>query len=432
MFVLGVYPLVLLFSIIRHRWRGLVWVSIFLSLTAILVGVLLNDEPLHWFRASLQPEAMRLEDRQAVHGSYVFCFYPENGKSPDWWPLIAQSIPGADTVQLAGKEVNLGFWAWGDQPAGITSPIVHTSNNTFSTQIIIDTSPRFFSLSFKIPETTDRIWLTFDPKPDHKGVSVFLDGLVLVEGSPDLMREPVFQEMDGSKVLWGENLYKNWLRNASAEQASFRFRPVIDQYGARILPDGIMPSLLLGTLIDYRGMQHVHITAAERLFRNFWGKFAWGHIGYMGWSFLGRPYFWFAIFSALGLLGVFIALVRKWKQLDKTLLVVLWLLLMIAWGFNFFRGVPYVVNPKLYLSVARHVFPVIIPTMLFFVVGWIEIIRVLVLASTGFLKILKINKTVLEELSKGIRFVFYGALFFVWFGCTLGALISILSYYKIL
>lgn len=430
MFVLAIYPLVILFSIVRSKWRGIAWGFVLIILACVLALSLLLDDPLDWFRGALQKEALRVESQQAVHGDFVLFIKPSDGRSPDWWPLIAQSIPSTDTKQLAGKKLNFGFWVWSDQSGEDVSPVLHVDDLTFSINVPTETSPRFYSFSFQVPDSAERIWLTIKPK--RKEASVYYDGFVLVDGNPDHLKEPVFQGLDGSTVVWGEQSFHNWLRNPSAELAGPRFRPVIDQYGFKILPDGIMPSLLVQTLIDTQGMQHVHATAAERLFRNFWGKFSWGHIGLMGWKFMGRPYYWLAIFTALGVVGLIIASISRWKRLDKTLFMVLFILLVIAWGFNFLRGVPYVVNSKLYLSVARHIFPVIIPTMLFFVVGWTEIIRVLACLWRRMLSLLNISAGTQESLVKAFIKILQVALVFIWISLTAGALVSILSYYKIL
>ncbi len=430
MFVLGIYPLVVLFSIVRHKWRAFAWDFVIVLVGCILAAGLILDDPLYWYRGALQKEALRIESPQAVHGQYVLGVKLSEGKSPDWWPLTAQSIPVVDSKQLAGKNLNFGFWIWSDQPVEETSPILHADDISYSINISAETVPLFYSFSFQVPEDTERIWLTIKPKT--RGASVYYDGLVLVEGNPNHMQEPALQGDDGHTVIWGENSYNNWLRNPSAEVASPRFRPVIDQYGAKILPDGIMPSLIIQTLIDFKGLQHVHQTAAERLFRNFWGKFAWGHIGYLGWSFLGRPYFWLAIFAGLGFLGALYAVISRWKKLDKTMVMVLFTLIVIAWGFNFLRGVPYVVNNRLYLSVARHVFPVIIPTLLVFVIGWTELIRLLAVFFKKILSLFKVNPDANEKLGKILVFCLHVLLVIVWVGSTAGALVSILSYYKII
>jgi hypothetical protein len=147
---------------------------------------------------------------------------------------------------------------------------------------------------------------------------------------------------------------------------------------------------------------------------------------------MGRPYFWLAVLSGLGLLGAAVALVRRWKSLNKSLLAVLFLLLLFAWGMNFFRGVPYVVYDRLYLSVARHAFPVIIPTMLLFVVGWIEIINLLVLLAQKLLGRLKVDEKTQLRITKAFAMIAYASLVMIWVGLTAGALISIFAYYKII
>jgi hypothetical protein len=294
----------------------------------------------------------------------------------------------------------------------------------------VDTNPQFFSFSFQSEGGTSRMWLSFDPRPGSKTDYVFYDGLVLIIGKPGSNGEPRFIEPGGETIDWDGVPYSNWIRNPSAEYVTLKLNSSIDQYGSKLLPDGMTPSLLLEAAIDYQGMMYIHFTALERLFRNFWGKFAWGHVGLSGWTFLGRPYFWLTIFSVLGLLGVIVAVLRRIGRLDKTFLLIFFLLLVLVWGVNFLRGVPYVVNDRLYLSVARHAFPVIIPTMLFLVVGWSEIIEVFASLMRGILKLVRIKAAHQELLIGVFYFVLYGALVLVWIGLTAGALVSILQYYN--
>lgn len=432
MVVLAIYPLVVLFSLIRNRWRPLAWGLVIVMVAGLLFFSLTFDHPLYWFTASLQPEPLRLESQQAIHGDHVIALEPGTGKSPDWWPMAAQSVPARDVKNLAGEVLNFGFWAWADVPTEINSPTIHANDVVYSISIPLETSPRFYSFSFQVPGDTERIYLTLDPKPRPKAAVVYYDGLVLVTGKPNLLEEPEIFGVDAGSVMWGDDQYFNWLRNSSAEITAPRFMRVIDQYGSRFLPDGMMPSMLLEAVLDYRGFEHVHFTAAERLFRNFWGKFAWGHIGLSGWKFFGKPYLGLAVFAGLAVIGFIVASLRRWKLLDKSLLSVLLLLLVFAWGFNFLRGVPYVVNSKLYLTVARHGFPVIIPTMMLLVVGWTEIAHILTMLWDKLLQWLRVKETPRRNLSRGFEIISNSLLVIIWIGLTAGALISILQYYKIL
>lgn len=430
MFVIAIFPLVFLFSWIRAKRRIWAWSGIFLVVMLGLVLSLALGDPKDWLRGTLQPESIRMESQQAVHGDHVFALKKSGGKSPDWWPIAAQSLPLKDSTQLKDQELTLGFWAWADHPTEINSPILNKENASFSTKVGVDTNPQFFSFSFQPEGGTNRMWLSFDPRPGSKTDYVFYDGLVLIIGKPGSNIEPRFIEPGGETIDWDGVPYSNWIRNPSAEYVTIKFNSVIDQYGSKLLPDGMTPSLLLEAAIDYQGMMHIHFTALERLFRNFWGKFAWGHVGLSGWTFFGRPYFWLAIFSVLGLLGAIVAVLRRIGRLDKTFLLIFFLLLVLVWGVNFLRGVPYVVNDRLYLSVARHAFPVIIPTMLFLVVGWSEIIEIFASLWRGILRLVRIKDSHQELLMGGFYFVLYGALVLVWIGLTAGALVSILQYYN--
>jgi hypothetical protein len=46
--------------------------------------------------------------------------------------------------------------------------------------------------------------------------------------------------------------------------------------------------------------------------------------------------------------------------------------MLISWAMTLTRGIVYIALPDLYLPVARHSYPVIIPTMMFLCAGWLE------------------------------------------------------------
>lgn len=372
-FVLPLIPLVVAFSLLPPRRHGWVWLALFVIGIAGFVLSLARDEPYGWLRATLQPGGMRVQNNLASVGEHAFALDTASSKSVQWWPLALQSIPINTSRSLAGETLTFGFWAWADKPNVIRSPIFTSVNLEKYVQIDVEKTPRFYAFEIQVPEEFDRAWVSLDPHPSKEGSRIYYDGLVLVLGQMPADQQPVFQSNRSDTGEWGGVPFENILRNASAETRSVRFRSKIDAIGSRFLPDNVSPSLILQSLVDVKGTRYIHQTAIDRLFRSFWGKFAWGHIGLAGWDWVGKPYSILAVFTLLGLFGAFVAIIHRDYRLNWSLVMVLFISLSMVWGLTSLRGIPFLTEEKMYLSVARHAYPVIIPTILIFCVGWYEI-----------------------------------------------------------
>jgi len=77
----------------------------------------------------------------------------------------------------------------------------------------------------------------------------------------------------------------------------------------------------------------------------------------------------------LGVLGAIIGMIRKWSDLRWEVLFLLGIILLISWGATLTRGAAYLGLNHQYFPVGRNAYPAIIPTMLIFCFGWLEIIR---------------------------------------------------------
>lgn len=431
-FVLLLFPVVVLFTFLKNPWRMYITGLLIAGAFAAFVVSLLRDDPRDWLRATLQSEPIRVHSPKAVDGEYVFSIDAGAENAPEWWPPVLQSIPFEVARSLGGETLTLGFWAWADKPNTIQSPVFHTVDLAQSFQIAVEKNPQFYAFEIHVPENIDRAWIALDPQSFKEETNTYYDGLVLARGQRPHNLEPVLLTPGGTTGEWGDEPFENILRNPSAEKFSIRFRPRIDTIGARLLPDRSLPSLILASLVDIPGVKLVHLTAFDRLFRNFWGRFAWGHINLLDWGWLGGPYLWLAVFSSIGVLGAVIAVVRRFKRLDLAILLVFTISLAFCWGLTFLRGVPYLTQNKMYLSVARHAYPAIIPTMLFFAAGYYEIISLLD-------RLIRIGRQTGEQKTASnkpgkimpgkIRTILLGA----YLGCfvllTLAAILSITRYY---
>jgi hypothetical protein len=167
----------------------------------------------------------------------------------------------------------------------------------------------------------------------------------------------------------------NLLRNPSAESAWLRFRPWVDEYGSRVLPDpgANQPSLALYSLLDWKGSGWYYRSATSILLRTFWATFGWGHVALTG----HKPYRFLGILTAIGIVGAAFALWRRRKRLPWGGLMLLGLAALGIWGLTYVRGTNYIfISASVYYPVARYIYPAIIPTILIWVTGWIEFFRI--------------------------------------------------------
>jgi hypothetical protein len=159
------------------------------------------------------------------------------------------------------------------------------------------------------------------------------------------------------------------IRNPSAEQIGLRLRPTFDNLGAAILPDSVRPSLLLTYYSDWRGAGWYYQATAGNLLRTFWAKFGWGHVPLPG----NKPYRLLGWVTLAGIAGALVAILRYIDRLERfpwAAMVVLSTTLAIAWLGTFSRGAIYMGIPRLYIPVARYVYPAIIPSLLVLTTGW--------------------------------------------------------------
>jgi hypothetical protein len=141
---------------------------------------------------------------------------------------------------------------------------------------------------------------------DDEGI-VYYDGLVIANGSRRPDEAPVFADPEGRSGIWSGEVFRNLLRNGSAEQAALRFRPWVDRIGSRFIPENTLPSLYLTYFTDWQGVGWLHRWVSVNLFRTFFGKFGWGHIPLMGTASYGILW----MLSALAVFGVIIWLVIR-------------------------------------------------------------------------------------------------------------------------
>jgi hypothetical protein len=201
---------------------------------------------------------------------------------------------------------------------------------------------------------------------------VFYDGIVIADGERPTSEAPVFLDETATGGSWGGKQFTNLVRNASSEMRTIGFRYWFDRLWSKYLPYYSGPSFNLHYLLDFQAMRWHSQMTALRLFTTFWGQFGWGHVPLQ----LGpRPYFMLGILSALSLAGAAIKLIRVRKNLPWESLFLMGVAALGVWVMAVLRGTSHLSVSWLYLPVARYAYPAIIPTMLIFTAGLLELFR---------------------------------------------------------
>lgn len=372
MMVIPGYLIILLFTFFRGRIRIAAWGLVLAALVGVLFVSVRLDDALAWYRATSQGVPVRAQDERAVSGNYVLQLDLEAKVIPSWSPALHQPVPIEVAQGLAGKTVTLGVWMWASQPLTVNKPVsIRTSERLINEKVDLGVEPKFFALQAAIPADTFRIWVYLSPaSPTVKKTLLYYDGLVLVEGEYPLDSHPQFEDINGERGVWGGQPFVNLLRNASAEKPGPRLRTEIDNLATRFLPDNTRPSYLLVSLLDMPGSSVHYKASAEQLFRTFWAKFGWGHIELIGTPI---PYSVLLVITCIALVAALYGVIRRRRSLSWEVAFCLVVVSLLTWAITLMRGISYIALPGFYIPVARHAYPVVIPTMLVFCIGWLEI-----------------------------------------------------------
>ena len=254
------------------------------------------------------------------------------------------------------------------------SPLLKTTSKTVSEIIPLTNEPAFYAFQVLLPADTDRIWIYLSPQaPESSLAHIYYDGLVLAEGRRPVNEPPRFDQVEGSQGQWGGQPFHNLLRNGSAELAGPRLFPWIDNLGARFLPDRVHPSLLLASLVDAQGSRDLYPATAGHLFRTFWARFGWGHVPLNG----EKSYQILFFITLLGLGGALLGVFIVGRRLPWDVIVTLGLVVLPTVLLALTRGGAYLDVAGYYFPSARYIYPVVIPLLLLFVCGWLEIFLLL-------------------------------------------------------
>jgi hypothetical protein len=353
----------------KNRWMGVTLVG--LALVGSIFALFSWGDAAWWARRTAQGGATRHATASAPLGEYALQLQFRPGAPRTDVQQIIQLIPPAEALKFQGKQVSVGAWMWASQPVE-GRPLILTIDDgkqVFYETINLGKSPVFHAFTVSPKGNTARAWLTLAmPTRPKNPVTIYYDGVVVVEGAYPLDQFPVFEDEQAIRGTWGGQPFTNLARNGSAERAWPEVRQWADALGTQYLPDHTRPSWIMAIFLDRKAAGWYHDLTALRLFRTFWAVFGWGNVALAS----GKPYRILAVVSAIGLIGAVLALLRRRRSINWSTVLFMGLVLLGIWGPSFVRGMNYIIyNP--YFPVARYAYPCIIVTMLVLMVGWGEV-----------------------------------------------------------
>jgi hypothetical protein len=375
---LPLVPVVLLFTLLRGRWRWLAWALFLVTLGIGVVAVFRWGDAALWYRRTLQTAPTRVVNSLAPLGEHAFQL---DLSLQQGTPSIQQPLPPGTVIDLRNAPVTLGAWVWSSQPMKAEMPALSCDCGgqlqVFTQEIQAGTEPKFYMFTATLPANASYVWVTLIPPAgmeEVQGTVVYYDGLVLVKGEWLTQDPPRFVDANGERGVWGEQSFTNLLRNPSAEKAGPGFRSWANEIGMKIIPawPSSFPSDILVSSLDWKGAGWYYLGTGANMLRTFWGKFGWGNVLLLG----SKPYWALAIVTLLGMVGAGWAIWQRRHVLTWEILLLLGLALFGIWVPAIVRGIGSMFGWA-FIPSARYAYPTILPTVLILNVGWLEISRIL-------------------------------------------------------
>ncbi len=230
-------PLVLLMAAgLRRRWRWKRLIAAQVGASTVFLGSVLTwGDPAGWYRygAVSIDGAARAVVPATPHGQQAFRLTSGVSLYDDFSGL-ATPIASADVPLIAGQPITIGAWVWASHPVTIAGPGVLYNEGArpaaMMTPVIeASTTPRFVAWTFEAPEALSslQVFVPAPPPDTDPPVTLFVDGVVAVQGSFSADTPPIF-DRSATGGFWEGRPFVNLVRNGSAEQAWPYVRPEVD------------------------------------------------------------------------------------------------------------------------------------------------------------------------------------------------------------
>ena len=358
---------------LRRRWRWKPLIAALVGAGAVILGsVLAWGDPAGWYRygAVSIDGAARAAVSDTPHGQQAFRL--TSGVSPyDEFSGLATPVASAALPLIAGNPVTVGAWVWASRPVTIAGPGVLYNDGTrpvaMMTPVIeADTTPRFVAWTFEAPEALSslQVFIPAPPPDADPPVTLFVDGVVAVQGSFSADTPPIF-DRSATGGFWEGRPFVNLVRNGSAEQAWPYVRPGVDHAVWPIVRRS--PARIVTSMFDIgrTGPIVAFDVAPDLVFRAL-ASFGWGEVMPTGQSMrLALP-----LVALATLAGCIRLAVTRNDYSPRHIAIILFLLIgALLWANAAMRILPaLIVQPPPF---PRYGFPTIGPMALVLAAGWL-------------------------------------------------------------
>lgn len=353
-------------ALVRGRWDRWAWAGVALAgILVVVVSFSWGDAAL-WYRDTAQEVPTSRDAETAPLGQHVLALEmaaEESGRQ------VNQPLLQEDMEALRGQVVTLGAWMWATRPLPARSPMLYDGRQHTWQAVELGTAPAFQAITVTVSADAKQVEVILRPllEREQEGVvTVYYDGVVLVEGEWPLERAPLFNDPEGREGTWGGRPFVNRVRNGSAETAWPRVRPWVEEALRKYTRRS--PTQFLVSVLDWQRTAWVYRVAGLNLFQSFWARFGWNHIGLPGGWYWGL-----GVVTALGVAGALVALGRLWRAGSplprKRAILLLAVAGLLVWGNALLRPHPLIGTS--FIPAARYAYPAIIPTVLALATGWL-------------------------------------------------------------
>jgi hypothetical protein len=354
-------PIVLLFSIFRLKRRWIVWVTVAMLITITIFFVFSWNSAASWASPQSQAGPHRMQRAEAPHGNHALNLeVSANVRSQ----RVLQVIPSADWQTLAGQTVTVGAWIWSSAPSRGAIGLVSSNGWEERLSVTTTTEPTFYTAQIDVPQDAGKLWFeirAFEAE-SLETLRTFFDGVMLVQ-TTDTLTAPTNYEPDGD-LNQNQHTYPNLLRNFSAEQGWFEVNYSISTYLNQKFPFNL--NLVSDAFSDLPVNFWYFRSTFENINRSFWARFGWGNVPVLG-------EYTYLILSIVTLLGIVAAPVVLWLRRSTLSWPIVFLfvtVVAVVWAQTVLRGIGSLYGPIL-IPGARYAYPVIVPTVIVLLSGWI-------------------------------------------------------------
>jgi hypothetical protein len=287
--------------------------------------------------------------------------------------IVFQELERSVVTSLRGEEVSYGAWLRaGEGSGGSVALELVDGIDKYRHQVHVTDEWQFYAFSTTIdPQATGVAAYVILPDEDDAAQTAYADGLVLAKGSLSADGSLAGQNEQGTITLSGGEQVPNLLRNASAE----RTWPALRTWIGKRTISGVPLSMAFHSLWEWTRTGWVYLRGGTRLFKGFWGVFAWHHLS------MGTAYFWIAgLVTAGSALGTGLWLVRlrrsrgRLQPWQRHALGVLGVVLAASWFGAMIRIHPVFTTRYIYWPVARYAIPVMVLTSVVLCFGLSELV----------------------------------------------------------